>query len=94
MRDHQKKLKAKEGILLDRNGNPILQPSNQQGIRSLLIRFSTGPWIAGFFILFFILAGLTLASTFGTILIGFWIIRSVFSLLGIHDQRQGPRRTH
>lgn len=91
MSGHQKKLKAIEGILLDRDGNPILQPSSHQGIRSFLIRLSTGPWIAGFLILFFIFAGLTLASTLGAILIGAWIIRFVFNLLGIQGPREGPR---
>jgi|GEM_PF-5494735 len=80
-------VKAKEGIVLDRDGTPLTQPSLKTGARSFLMHFSTGPWLGTLIVIFFIFAGLTLVSTFGTILfsiwISTWVIRSLLSLFGI-----------
>lgn len=87
-------MKAKEGIVLDRDGNPIIQPSLKTGARSFLMHFSAGPWLGTLLVIFFIFAGLTLASTFGAILLGLWVVRSLLSLFGISTPRQGPRTFH
>lgn len=70
-----KKLEVKEGILLDREGNPVHRPT--------ITHFFLGPWVGVLFVILFVFAGLTLATTITVVFIGIWIIRSIFRLLGV-----------
>jgi hypothetical protein len=86
---------AIDPIVLDRDGRPISGPeihSDPQGVRSFQLSGSLGPWLGTAAAVTLLLAGVTFAGVLLAAFLGFWLLRSVLSLLGLVRPRTGRSR--
>jgi hypothetical protein len=78
-------LELKEGILLDKEGKPILTP--RTGGNSISFRLTLSPWLGTLALVGLVLAGFTvlgsLLSIFFTVFLAFWLVRTVLGLFGL-----------
>ena len=74
-------IEVKEGILLDREDNPIEQPAQPR--RTQALAFSLGPWIGGALLILVIFAGITFFGAITAVILGLWLIRTLLGLFGI-----------
>lgn len=83
-------LEAKEGVLLDRDGNPIAAEGTEfrpSQARAMSWNAKLGPIIGTAFIALALFAGLTLVGVLIAAVFGFWLIRSLLQLLGFASPR-------
>jgi hypothetical protein len=89
---HSPQAPAIDPIVLDRDGQLISGPENQTrplGVRSFRLSGSLGPWLGTAAAVTLLLAGVTFAGVLLAGFLGFWLLRSVLSLLGLIRPRTG-----
>lgn len=70
-----------EGILLDKEGNPVPRPESGSRIRVLSFGPLAGPLVGGAIVAIAILAGLTLLSVALALFAGFFLLRALIGLV-------------